>query len=74
MNIIGDLLARDLSQKIEEVIKVDKLDEQAVYRELTEYVPTDRIRASYAELLKAMSEAKTNPHEGVGIWVSGFFG
>ncbi|MCX5977685.1 MAG: BREX system P-loop protein BrxC [Coprothermobacterota bacterium] len=74
MNIIGDLLARDLSLKIEEVIKVDQLDEQAVYRELTEYVPTDRIRAGYAELLKAMSEAKTNPHEGVGIWVSGFFG
>ena len=36
MRIIGDLLARDLSQKIEEIIKVDQANEQVVYTEITE--------------------------------------
>ncbi|HOQ48034.1 MAG TPA: BREX system P-loop protein BrxC [Bryobacteraceae bacterium] len=74
MKTIGDLLARDLSRKIEEIIQVDQSDEQAVYSEITEYVATDSIRNQYATLLKAVADAPTEPHESVGIWVSGFFG
>src|SRR5207244_6931991 len=47
MRLIRDLLARDLSQKIEEIVKVDQTDEAAVYGEITEYVVTDRIRDHY---------------------------
>lgn len=71
---IKDLLKRDLHEKIEEIIKVDQADEETVYRELTEYVATSRIRAAYRELLRAMADAPSDPHEGVGIWISGFFG
>ncbi|NJN66675.1 MAG: hypothetical protein HC884_08110 [Chloroflexaceae bacterium] len=74
MNTIGDLLSRDLGRKIEEIIKLGQTDEQSVYAELTEYVATDRIREQYYELLRAMAEAPADPHEGIGIWVSGFFG
>src|SRR2546421_1420549 len=74
MRIIGDLLARDLSQKIEEIIKVDQANEQVVYTEITEYVATDRIRGQYDEILRVMAEAPSDPHEGIGVWVSGFFG
>src|SRR6266516_4746402 len=74
MRIIGDLLARDLSQKIEEIIKVDQANEQAVYTEITEYVVTDRIRGQYYETLRAIADAPAEPHEGIGVWVSGFFG
>src|SRR2546421_1171823 len=74
MRIIGDLLARDLSQKIEEIIKVDQANEQVVYTEITEYVATDRIRGQYDEILRAIAEAPSDPHEGIGVWVSGFFG
>jgi hypothetical protein len=44
MKTIGNLLSRDLSQKIEEIIQVDQTDEQSVYSEITEYIATDSIR------------------------------
>jgi hypothetical protein len=74
MKTIGDLLARDLSRKIEEIIQVDQADEQSVFAEISEYVATDSIREQYHHLLKAVAEAPGDPHESVGVWVSGFFG
>src|SRR6201987_5116447 len=74
MKTIGDLLSRDLSRKIEEIIQVDQADEQSVHDEITEYVATDSIRDQYYDLLNAIAEAPSDPHESVGVWVSGFFG
>jgi len=74
MKIIGDLLTRDLSRKIEEIIQVDQADAQSVYAEITEYIATDSIREQYHDLLKAVAEAPSDPNESVGVWVSGFFG
>src|SRR6266581_2145644 len=74
MKTIGDLLTRDLSRKIEEIIQVDQADEQSVYAEITEYVATDSIRDQYHHLLKAIADAPADPNESVGVWVSGFFG
>src|SRR6202045_4695321 len=74
MTTIGDLLTRDLSRKIEEIIQVDQADEQSVYAEITEYVATYSIREQYHDLLKAVAEAPSDPSESVGVWVSGFFG
>ena len=71
---IGQLLERDFSKPIEEIIKVNNADEQTVYTELTEYVATDRIKGHYRRLLKAMVDAKSTPTEGIGVWISGFFG
>ena len=73
MTTIGDLLTRDLSRKIEEIIQVDQANEQSVYAEITEYIATDSIREQYHDLLKAVAEAPTDPNESVGVWVSGFF-
>jgi hypothetical protein len=74
MKTIGDLLSRPLSRKIEEIIQVDQGDEQSVYDKITEYVATDKIREQYHQLFKAIAEAPSEPHEGIGVWVSGFFG
>ncbi len=74
MRTIGDLLERNLSQRIEEVIKVDQTDEQSVFSEITEYIVTDRLAHEYRQLLAAIAEAPSEPHEGIGVWVSGFFG
>src|SRR5271165_6159441 len=74
MKTIGDLLTRDLSRKIEEIIQVDQADEQSVHDEITEYVATDGIRDQYRQLLNAIAEAPADPNESVGVWVSGFFG
>src|SRR5688500_16742540 len=72
--LIRDTLERDLNQRIEEIIKLDQQDEHVVYQEITEYVPTKDIVRSYRDLLDAMIKARTDPTEGVGIWISGFFG
>src|SRR6266478_5204023 len=74
MTTIADLLKRDLSRKIEEIIQVDQADEQSVHDEITEYVATDSIREQYDQLFRAVAEAPSDPHESVGVWVSGFFG
>jgi hypothetical protein len=74
MKTIGELLSRDLSRRIEEVIQVDQAEEEAVFTEIDEYIATDSIRDQYAHLLKAIAEAPSDPNEAIGIWVSGFFG
>ncbi|HUY31328.1 MAG TPA: BREX system P-loop protein BrxC [Pirellulales bacterium] len=74
MKTIGELLARDLGRKIEEIIQVDQADEQSVYDEITEYVATDSIREQYHQLFRGMADALSESHEGIGVWVSGFFG
>ena len=74
MQTIRDLLSRDLSEPIEEVIKLDQQDEQTVYNEITEYVATDRIKQQYMQVLQAIADAPGDPTEGVGVWISGFFG
>src|SRR5438477_5641351 len=74
MKTIAELLSRDLSRRIEEVIQVDQAEEEAVFTEIDEYIATDSIRDQYAHLLKAIAEAPSDPNEAIGIWVSGFFG
>lgn len=74
MKKIAELLSRDLSRRIEEVIQVDQAEEQAVFAEIDEYIATDSIRDQYAHLLKAIAEAPADPNEAIGVWVSGFFG
>lgn len=74
MQTIRDLLSRDLTQTIEEVIKVDQRDEQTVYNEIKEYVFTQRIKEQYREVLQAIADGPAEPTEAVGVWVSGFFG
>lgn len=74
MQTIRDLLSRDLSQPIEEVIKLDQQDEKVVYTEITEYVATDRLKRQYQEVLEAIAAGPGEPSEQVGVWISGFFG
>ena len=71
---IKDLFANDISRRIEEVIKVDQADEKIIRDELAEYVVTDSIRGHLTEVLESYWETPKKPHEGVAIWVSGFFG
>jgi hypothetical protein len=73
-NMIKDLFATDIGRTIEEVIKVDQTDEQLVREELAEYIATDSIRAHFRAILERYAETPNKPHEGIGVWVSGFFG
>jgi len=69
---IQKLFANDISRPIEEVIKVDQADEAIIKEELTEYVVTDSIRDYFNEVFERYAETPQKPHEGIGIWVSGF--
>jgi len=71
---IADLLDRDFSRPVEEIVKVNNDDPDTVLTELTEYVATDRIKAEYEHLFSAMAAASKSPNEGVGVWISGFLG
>ncbi|MCA9642338.1 MAG: BREX system P-loop protein BrxC, partial [Myxococcales bacterium] len=71
---IKELFANDIYRRIEEVIKVDQTDEQLIRDEIAEYVVTDAIAAHYSHIFRSYDETPNKPHEGIAVWVSGFFG
>ena len=74
MPSIRELLARKPDRHIEEVIKVDQDDAEIIKDEIEEYEITDSILKHYNLILERYNETPAKPHEGIGIWVSGFFG
>jgi len=72
--LIKGLFANDIHRRIEEVIKVDQTDDDILRDEINEYVVTDAIRSHYTHIFDAYRETPNKPHEGIAIWVSGFFG
>ena len=74
MKKVKELFSRDIYRKIEEVVKVDQADEEIVHNELEEYVTTDALKNHYITVLDAYNETRTRLTEGIGIWISGFFG
>lgn len=74
MKTIAELFEKRIDRTIEEVIKVDQTNENAVRTELEEYIATDSIRSQFVEVYREIAEGATNPREGIGMWISGFFG
>lgn len=74
MKKIRELFARPIDRKIEEVIKVDQADQQTVKSELEEYVVTESILEQYRKIYDEIIQVSKSPREGIGVWVSGFFG
>src|SRR5215813_11505793 len=71
---IKTLFATDIHRRIEEVIKVDQTDEEILREEIGDYIVTDAIKRHYREIFDRYAETPNKPHEGIAIWVSGFFG
>lgn len=74
MASIKELFDKDIYRHIEEVIKVEQSDEEAVKQEIQEYVATEALKEHFCTVYDAVAEYASNPHEGIGIWLSGFFG
>ncbi len=74
MKNIRDVFAKPIDRTIEEVIKVEQADEKAVLVELEEYVPTDFLQEQYGRIFTEIASGPAHPREGIGIWISGFFG
>ncbi len=71
---ITTLFDKKIDRLIEEVIKVDQTDEQILALEINEYVTTASIARHYVEIFEKYYDTPQKPHEGIAIWVSGFFG
>lgn len=71
---VSTLFAGDVGRRIEEVIKVDQTSADILAGELEEYVATESIRRHFVEVFERYLETPQKPHEGIAIWVSGFFG
>ena len=74
MDKIASIFANDIARQIEEVIKVDQTDADVIAAEIDEYVVTEAIKKHYLHVLERYQETPQKPHEGVAIWISGFFG
>jgi len=74
MNTIAELFEKPIDRTIEEVIKVDQANEKAVRTELEEYIATESIRRQFAEVYREIADGASTPREGIGMWISGFFG
>ena len=74
MEKIASIFANDITRQIEEVIKVDQTDADIIAAEIGEYVVTDAIKKHFVQVLEKYQETPQKPHEGVAIWISGFFG
>src|ERR1700751_5147115 len=72
--LIKNLFANDIHRRIEEVIKVDQTTDDILRDEINEYVVTEAIRSHYTNIFDAYRETPNKPHEGIAVWVSGFFG
>jgi len=71
---IREIFQEPIDRPIEEVIKVDQDNQAVVFQELREYVPTDAIQHHFCDVLDAIIRARQEPTEGIGVWISGFFG
>lgn len=74
MSTIATLFSGDVSRRIEEVIKVDQTSAEVIASELDEYVATNSIRRHFIDVFDLYLQTPRKPHEGIAVWVSGFFG
>ena len=74
MTTIREIFSRPIDRTIEEVIKVEQADEQVVLTEIREYVPTAYLQEQFGRVLDEIASGPSQPREGIGVWISGFFG
>ena len=78
MTTVRDIIKRDITVKVEGVVKV--FDHSALATELREYVVTDKIEEELKKIFDTFTRASDTlrrggtPRDVMGIWVSGFFG
>jgi hypothetical protein len=71
---IENLFASDIRREIEEITKVDQAQKEVIKGEIGEYVATNSIKSYFTSILERYWETPNKPHEGIAVWVSGFFG
>ena len=78
MTTVRKIIKRDISQKVEGVVKV--FDRSALAAEIREYVVTDKIEDEFKRIFDTFTHVSETIRRGgatrdvVGMWISGFFG
>jgi hypothetical protein len=65
---------KDIFRSIEKVVTFGNTKEEALKREVSEYVATERIKENFHKLLDDLSTGMDAGTTEIGIWVSGFYG
>lgn len=71
---IKDILQKDITRKINGVVKAESNQEETIITELSEYVVTEEIRKHLTKFFDKYVDSLNNSTEDVGVWISGFFG
>ena len=74
---LGEIFVKDISRSMNPVIKVNDLDDSALYQELDEYVVTKDIDRNLEKLYKGISSRFAGgggDKDHIGVWISGDFG
>lgn len=67
--------SKNIDRRIEKVITYDTTDDDRIRQEITEYIATDSIEASFERLLDLLDEGMGGGDGNeIGVWVSGFYG
>ena len=72
--LIKDMFTKDINREINGVIQVAQDTESVVYQEVSEYVVTNEIEELLQKFFEVYHRAFAEPTNGIGVWISGFFG
>lgn len=72
--LIRDMFSKDINRRINGVVKVGQSEENVVYQEVSEYVVTDELKQHFTKFFKTYDRAFDFPTDGIGVWISGFYG
>ena len=71
---VRELFKKDLARDIRGVIKVEQLEADTIWQELSEYVVTRELHQHFGCFFDAYTSSLDKPTDRMGVWVSGFFG
>ena len=72
--IIEKMFMNDINRTINGVVDVEQETERILVQELDEYVVTKELKKHFITFFNNYSEAFDKKTNGVGVWISGFFG
>ena len=72
--IIEKMFKNDINRTINGVVDVEQETERILVQELDEYVVTKELKKHFITFFNNYSEAFDKKTNGVGVWISGFFG
>ena len=66
--------SKDIYRTIEKVVTFGNINQDALAKEIAEYVVTDKLRTNFETLLDALDAGLRDSSHEIGVWVSGFYG